>query len=171
MSNRVSSFPAERAARPWYRQLWPWLLIAGPALVVVASVTSACLAIATDDGVVAEDYYKRGLLINRQLAADSASAPEPSAVVAVAADGRVDVRMSYRGAAPNRVRLTLRHPGDREQVLALVPAGDGVWTGTMGAQTPGRWIVALETDLWRLPVTTVQGRLGEIRLGAERASF
>jgi hypothetical protein len=26
--------------RPWYRQLWPWLLISGPAAVLVAGVAT-----------------------------------------------------------------------------------------------------------------------------------
>ena len=48
----------------WYRERWPWLLIAGPAIVVLASFTTLWLAAASDDGVIADDYYKRGLLIN-----------------------------------------------------------------------------------------------------------
>ncbi len=36
----------------------------------------------------------------------------------------------------------------------------------LGEQTPGRWIVILESDFWRLPETTVAGRLTEIRFGA-----
>ena len=42
-------------------------LAAGPAVVVVASLVSAWIAIRSDDGLVAEDYYKRGLLINKKL--------------------------------------------------------------------------------------------------------
>lgn len=169
MNNPASSFRADRAPPPWYRERWPWLLIAGPAIVVVASLASAWLAIVTDDGLVAADYYKQGLLINRKLAsAGTATAPEPGAIVAVGDDGRVRVRLAYDGPSPTRVWLTLRHPGDPAQVLALARSEDGAWTGALAPQTPGRWIVALESDLWRLPVTTVEG-LGEITLGADRA--
>jgi hypothetical protein len=169
MSNPASSFRADRAPPHWYRQRWPWLLIAGPAIVVVASLTSAWLAVTTDDGLVADDYYKRGLLINRKLGSGSPAAlPEPSAIVSVSKDGRVQARLDYQGVAPTRVWLTVLHPGEQVQVVALASSDEGVWVGRMAAQTPGRWIVALESDLWRLPVTTVQGQLGEIRLGAAR---
>ncbi len=172
MSNPASSSRTDPAGLRWYRQRWPWLLIAGPALVVVASLTSAWLAVKTDDGLVAGDYYKQGLLINLKLGGGSpAAAPEPSALVAVADDGAVRVRLRYEGPAPDHVRLSLHHPGDPAQVLALAPAADGAWVGTIDAQSPGRWIVALESDLWRLPVTTVQGRLREIRLGAASAAW
>ncbi len=167
MNNPASSFHAERSAPRWYRQRWPWLLIAGPAIVVVASLTSAWLAVVTDDGVVADDYYKQGLLINRKLgSATPATAPEPSAVVVVGDDGQVRAHLTFQGSKPTRVWFTLRHPGAQAQVLRLVPAEGDVWTGTIAAQTPGRWIVSLESDLWQLPVTTVQGHLGEVTLGA-----
>ena len=42
-------------AQPWYRHPWPWILMAGPAIVVVAGLVSAFLAITTFDGMVAEN--------------------------------------------------------------------------------------------------------------------
>jgi hypothetical protein len=170
MSNRASSFPADRAAARWYRERWPWLLIAGPAIVVVASLTSAWLAVATDDALVGGDYYKQGLMINRKLGSGPpAAAREPGAHIAVADDGRVRARLQYDGPAPQRVLLTLRHPGQPAQAVILAPATDGTWEGAIQVPTAGRWIVALESNLWRLPVTTVEGRIDDIRLGATAA--
>ena len=59
--------PSLPPAAPWYRQRWPWLLFAGPAIVVVAGLVTAWIAVVSDDGLIAEDYYKRGLLINKDL--------------------------------------------------------------------------------------------------------
>src|SRR2546429_2682579 len=67
MRNRASSFPVDAVAPPWYRQRWPWLLVAGPSLVVVASLASAWIAVKSDDGVVAEDYYRQGPLSKPEL--------------------------------------------------------------------------------------------------------
>ena len=52
---------------PWYRHRWTWGLMAGPAIVLVAGAVTMVLAIRSDDGLVARDYYKRGLMINRVL--------------------------------------------------------------------------------------------------------
>ena len=41
--------------------------MAGPGIVVIASLGSAWLALKSDDGVVATDYYKQGLMINRTI--------------------------------------------------------------------------------------------------------
>jgi len=60
---------------PWWKHGHVWLLISGPAAVVVASFATLWIAIATNDPVVDSDYYRRGIEINRQLAKDRAMMP------------------------------------------------------------------------------------------------
>jgi uncharacterized protein len=60
---------------PWYRYGHVWLVIAGPAVVVVAALATAWIAVRSPDPVLEEDYYRRGIEINKQLAADKASMP------------------------------------------------------------------------------------------------
>ena len=167
MSNRASSSRADPQPPRWYRDRWPWFLIAGPGLVVVASLASAWIAIRSDDGLVADDYYKQGLLINRKLA-QMASPPAEvlQATITVGPDGRVLIRLQGPGSSPTHLQLTLTRPGERERprVVTFVLSGDGQWTGPILEQTYGRWIITLESEIWRLPVTTVAGPLTEIRL-------
>jgi hypothetical protein len=54
---------------PWWKHGHVWLLIAGPAAVIVAGIATAIIAIRSPDPVVAEDYYRRGIEINKTLAA------------------------------------------------------------------------------------------------------
>jgi hypothetical protein len=35
---------AEAPRKPWYREPWPWFLMAGPGLVVVAAIATAVIA-------------------------------------------------------------------------------------------------------------------------------
>ena len=60
----------ERPARddPWWRHPLLWMVIAGPALVVVASFVTLWIAWGRPDPLVSEDYYRRGVEINRTLA-------------------------------------------------------------------------------------------------------
>ncbi len=53
--------------QPWYRQFWPWFIIALPCAAVIGSIATAIIA--SQDGVnlVAEDYYKQGKEINQDL--------------------------------------------------------------------------------------------------------
>ena len=56
----MNPVPAPTASRPWYRHAWVWMLIAGPALVVVAAVFTAYLAMRDPDLVLANDAYEYG---------------------------------------------------------------------------------------------------------------
>ena len=61
---------------PWWKHGHVWLLISGPAVVVVAGFTTAWIALKSPDPVVEADYYRRGIEINRTLAArDKANLP------------------------------------------------------------------------------------------------
>jgi hypothetical protein len=55
-------------SRPWWKYGHVWLVISGPAVVVVAGFVTLWLAVRTPDPVVAEDYYRRGVEINKTLA-------------------------------------------------------------------------------------------------------
>lgn len=52
---------------PWWKYGHVWLILSGPAVVVVAGIATAVIAINGADPVVAEDYYQKGLNINQEL--------------------------------------------------------------------------------------------------------
>jgi hypothetical protein len=51
---------------PWYRQGWPWALIALPASAVIGGIITIILAVQSPNSLVVDDYYKEGLAINQQ---------------------------------------------------------------------------------------------------------
>jgi len=144
--------------------LWPWLLAAGPALVVVASLVTAWLAMTHADGLVADDYYRLGLTINRRLAPLAAAPAIPDATLVVAADGAVRVEFEG-GAPPADVTLSTRRPGAAAQTVALSRTGDVAWTGALDV-SPGRRILTVTADSRPLPVSIVEGFPATIGLHA-----
>ena len=60
-------------AKPWWKHGLVWLVISGPAVVVVASIVTAVVAARGADPVVETDYYRRGIEINKTLAAHGKS--------------------------------------------------------------------------------------------------
>jgi hypothetical protein len=148
-------------ARPWYREPWPWILMAGPATVIVAGAYTIWLAVASADGVVADDYYKQGLAINQTLQRDAvATGRALRADLVLAADGTVvaDVRGGDGQPLPSRLTLRLSHPtrAGLDRVLALDATMPGhYFTRTVDDATPvadGRWHLILEDPArtWRL---------------------
>jgi len=63
----TTSTPPSPTPQPWWKYGHVWLLIAGPAIVVVAGFITLWLAMRQPDPVLAEDYYQRGLNINQTL--------------------------------------------------------------------------------------------------------
>ncbi len=176
----VAAMPASASSRttiaPWYRQRWPWLLMAGPGIVVVASMVTLWLAATTDDAVVADDYYKRGLSINHRLErVDRAAALGLEAEADIAADGRVRVALASPSADidahPAVIVLGVAHATraglDRSAELVLGP--DGTYDGRIEPVGPGRWLVSLETKAWRLPAVEIAGETRTLKLRAPAA--
>lgn len=67
--------PSHAKPRPWWRYGHVWLVISGPLAVVIASLLSGWIAIRQQDPVLAQDYYRQGLEINKTLAAQGPLAP------------------------------------------------------------------------------------------------
>jgi len=59
----------EPATQAWWRYPLLWMVIGGPAVVVVASFVTFWLAWRSPDALVSEDYYREGVEINKTLVA------------------------------------------------------------------------------------------------------
>ena len=57
-----------RSSEPWWKFPLVWMVFGLPAAVVVASFITLYLAVSRPDAVLAEDYYRRGVEINKTLA-------------------------------------------------------------------------------------------------------
>ncbi len=65
--------PITESGAPWWKFGHMWMVVAGPAVVVVASFVTLFLALRYPDPVVSEDYYRQGIEINKSLANPSGS--------------------------------------------------------------------------------------------------
>ena len=152
----MSALSENPAARPWYREPWPWILMAGPFTVIVAGMITLWLALESSDGMVAGDYYKRGLAINQTLSRERlARERHYRAQVTFSADaGRVRVMLSGDGELPAAMQLQLAHPtraGMDERVMLQVLA-PGRFEAQLAAPVRGRRLIVLEdaARTWRL---------------------
>ncbi len=58
---------------PWWKFGHVWLVLGGPIIVVIAGFITLYLAVSRPDPVVSQDYYRKGIEINKTLEADPAS--------------------------------------------------------------------------------------------------
>ena len=69
----------EQPSGPWWKYGHMWLVLGGPAVVVVAAIVTTVIAVNGADPVVDANYYQKGLHINEQLRADKSLAPAGAA--------------------------------------------------------------------------------------------
>lgn len=142
----------------WYREPWPWILILLPLSAVVASFITIWLAVVSEDGLVADDYYKQGIAINQTLHRDQAAqAMRLGAILSIGADGQtLTVKLTGKLVVrPDTLRLSIVHPtqSGRDQYLTLPVNAAGIYSATLPSLAGSvRWRMVLEEPLgvWRL---------------------
>ncbi len=145
------------AGKPWYTQRWPWLLMLGPALVVVAGFVTAWLAFSRQDALVVDDYYKQGKAINQDLRRDRmAESLGMSAQLRYdAAAGRLSGKIFSHGQAKTgKLSISLVHSTQpaRDLVLEAQADGNGDFSIALPMLDIARWQVRIEGEQsdWRL---------------------
>ena len=137
---------------PWYRQRWPWLLISGPAAVLIAGAVTTWIAFASADGLVAEDYYRQGMAINKAIAREERAAQLGLSLDVQMTQQSIVVRL--RGAAPEALFVHLAHStrAGHDQRLRLAPTQPGLYEAELPALPAGRWHIVVEDPrgTWRI---------------------
>jgi len=156
---------------PWYRHPWPWILMSGPAVVVVAGIATAVIAVRSSDGLVTEDYYRKGIGINKVLARER-HASDLGVVARLAfADRVVRVELPSTLPAPAGLRLALSHParGAQDEAVDMAPVAPNVYEGALKAAPQGVSRIVLEDRerTWRLD-GAMRDAPRTLTLGAER---
>ena len=167
--------PIAESPLPWYRHRWPWILMAGPFVVVVAGLITAYLAVSSNDGLFDDDYYKQGLAVNKVTERDQrARALGLQADLMQSAEG-AQVRVLLRGdagfTAPQSLTLRIMHPtrSGADQTVSLRADGSGSYSAPLTARLAGRWHVALEDAAgdWRLTGVWTIEKEPSLRLAGE----
>lgn len=142
---------------PWYRQLWPWLLMLMPATALVGGVFTFWLAATTNNSLVVDDYYREGRAINMQLARDRAAQSMGLSATLSRAPGGAELRLSGAAgtALPPFVTVHVLHAtrSELDRTLTLAAAGGGLYRSQQHElPLDGRWNVMIEDPdrEWRL---------------------
>ncbi|GAB3018078.1 FixH family protein [Bowmanella dokdonensis] len=131
---------------PWYKQFWPWFLIAIPLVSIILSTKMLLLATSGQDSMVIDDYYKEGKAINlslekiqraRELGIDSLIHFEGQ---------RITLRF-VQGAPASGEALSLyfQHPTlkDKDFQLLLTQNADGAYSAQLPNALAGKWHLTL----------------------------
>ncbi len=166
-----------QTTRPWYRYRWPWLLMLGPFLVVLAASYTGYLAFSRQDALVVGDYYKRGQAINQDLRRDSrAGALGLSVTMRYDAANAIlsgTIQSHDKALASSALSLHLVHATQPEKDihLELHTDGAGAFQTALPMLERTRWLVLVENEQrdWRLEANWIWPAQREIHFFAEMA--
>lgn len=164
------SIAAKDNSKPWYREPWPWFLMSGPIIVIIAAVISAWIAIRSSDGLVTEDYYKQGLEAGETLARSKRAVELGISAGLRLTEDQVQIRLtSGQAERPEILSLVLSHPtrAGIDQKSQLRRSGDA-YVGKLNLPASGQWLVLIEDGerTWRVMGSVMLPAAGEVVIGA-----
>jgi len=164
------------ASSPWYKHLWPWIIIGILTCSVTLTLSMVTIAVNNPDNLVSDNYYEAGKGINRSLDREllAQSLKLRATVTLDDVTGEADLRLTG-DSQPETLVLNLISPTqpekDRKIVLARNPAQPGRYVGQMSDKVEGRRFVELlgveNSQTWRLFEEEAVTRDKDLILGDE----
>lgn len=146
---------------PWFRQPFVWMLIAPPAFALIGGLTMLIISLIIDDGVVVDDYYKKGKEINKVLVRDEKAhmlgmrghvtySPDSKQIV-------LDLGSNKGVQLPDNIEFLLMHAtrGGMDTSVDIKADAQGVYRFKLTEKLAlGGWVIHVGNDEWR-----IQGRM------------
>lgn len=145
------------SASPWYKHRWPWLLMLGPFIIVIAGTITIWIAYSQQDAMVVDDYYKQGKAINQDLRRDRIAAG-----LGLSFDGRYDpaagkmsgTLLGFGKPVAGKISIRLAHATLPQKDFRLDATLDqrGAYSVELPMLERARWQVVVESERrdWRL---------------------
>lgn len=136
---------------PWYRQFWPWMIMALPASAVFGGIATIVIAVSSPNALVVDDYYKAGLAIN-QTKGRQAAARDLGLQGLLRGDGqRIVLQLEGDTARldADTLQLQIVHATRAELDRRLdlrKHAQDGSYSAELPELASGRWYLHLQPD-------------------------
>ncbi|MDG6402240.1 FixH family protein [Pseudomonas quasicaspiana] len=151
--------PVATAQSPWYKHIWPWILIGILTCSVTLSLTMVTIAVNNPDNLVNDNYYEAGKGINRSLDREllAQTLMLRASVHLDELTGEADVRLTGN-SRPLTLELNLISPTqpqkDRKMVLMQSSSEPDRYIGQLTDKVEGRRFVELlgveNGQTWRL---------------------
>lgn len=171
-----ASAPLAAQARPvpWYKHRWPWFLMLGPGIVVLAGIVTIWLAFAHQDALVTGDYYKQGKAINQDLRRDRAAEALKLDMDLrfIPSSGRLAGRVVSHGKGyPGKLIVSMNHSTlpEKDIRLEVVADGDGRFDAALPMLDMARWQILVENAErdWRLAGRWLWPQQQSVRITAD----
>ncbi|WP_306521879.1 FixH family protein [Rheinheimera sp.] len=154
--------------KPWYKQFWPWALIALPVLTMFKAAHTIYIMNQQKPDLVVDDYYAEGKAINMNLAKyREAALRNLQANILLAADKAV-VRFASKPELGDTLELQFVHNtvAAKDFVVKAERSGENLYITQLPTTLSGKWnlVVTDNSQQWKLRAELTLPHQGEIKL-------
>lgn len=141
----------EQSSKPWYREVWAWMVAAPLILVVLVSAVMVSMAVRHADDTVSDTYYKDSRMYH--FTADQDHRAQALGLAGMVqfqrADHSVALELNGELAYPQQLLLTMSHPveADMDRHIVLTQVSAGRYTGSVPGDLQHRWYLRLMPEL------------------------
>ena len=163
---------SETPVSPWYKQFWPWFILAILGTSVVLGTTMLVIATQNPPSLVSDNYYEVGKGINTSLERENLARKlgMQASLNLDEASGQVELELTG-DSRPQQLVLSLLSPTqpEKDRRIVLQPQADGHYRGQLQDPVTGRRFVELigqeQGQDWRLFEEETLAKGDAIRLG------
>lgn len=154
--------------KPWYKQVWPWVLIAIPVATMLKAVHSIYLMNQQSPDLVIDDYYAEGKAINMNLAKYREAASRNLQANILIAANKAIVRFESNPILDAKLKLRFVHNTVAAQDFEVQAerSGENLYVAELPSTLTGKWNLVVDdaSEQWKLRATFVLPQAAAIKL-------
>lgn len=143
------------ASTPWYKQFWPWFLIAVPFATLIMGYVLFYLATHTEHSLVVDDYYKEGKAINMSI--DRIEEAKRRNIQTSLTIDNGAIALQFDSGVPKdgtAMKLSFYHVTLKSRDVEVLLSRDakGIYRAFTEADLSGKWLITLTPfdEAWKI---------------------
>lgn len=141
-------------SKPWYKQVWPWILISIPVLSVLKAVHTVYIMNQQKPDLVVDDYYAQGKAINQNLSLYREAAARNLHATILLAGNKAILTFQANNLLDKNLTLDFVHNTIASQDFKVIAerSGESMYVAELPVTPTGKWnlVVHDNDNQWKL---------------------
>lgn len=141
-------------SKPWYKQVWPWILISLPVFSVLKAVHTVYIMNQQSPDLVVDDYYAEGKAINQNLSRYREAAARNLHASVLLAGNKAILTFTANNILDQNLTLEFVHNTLAAQDFKVVAerSGEAMYVAELPLTPSGKWnlVVHDSQNAWKL---------------------